>query len=121
MKLTADVLDQWVFDHCHRRSGKIDGIALEIIPGSPPRIAYLEIGSDVLARRLSKRLERFLSRHGAKPTQIPWSKVESVDIAVTLDMDVTETPAYDVEMWLREHLIEKIPGNAHQKHQEESD
>lgn len=122
MNLAADVLDQQLIDCRNRKSGKVDGIALEVRDGEPPRVAYLDMGAHVLARRLSRRLERFLLRHfGTDSFRLPWSAVESVDVSVRLKVDSTEYSRYSVEKWLREHLIEKIPGNAHHKHQEKAD
>jgi hypothetical protein len=84
-------------------------------------VAYIDIGTDVLARRLSKRLERFVRKLHAKSFRVPWSAVVKVDISVTLNVDAANSPLYDVEKWLREHIIAKIPGSAHHKHQEKND
>ena len=53
--------------------------------------------------------------------RVPWSKVKHIGDAVKVDLDASETPAYRVERWLREHIIRHIPGNAHHKHQEKND
>jgi hypothetical protein len=121
MRLTADILDQQIIDCCQRKAGKVDGIAIEVFDGAPPRVAYIDIGTDVLARRLSKRLERFVRKLHAKSFRAPWSVVLKVDISVTLNVDAANSPLYDVEKWLREHIIAKIPGSAHHKHQEKND
>lgn len=122
MNLLADVLDQQLIDNLDRKSGKVDGIAIEIREGEPPRVAYLDMGLHVLARRLSRRLERFILRHfGTDRFQVPWSEVETVDVSVRLKGEATDYSAFGVENWLREHFIEKIPGNAHHKHQEKAD
>ncbi len=120
MNLLADVLDQQVIDCMQRKSGKVDGIAIEIREGEPPRVAYLDMGLHVLARRLSGRLGRFVGRR-AKEVRIPWSKVEKVDISVVLSADITDYSEFTAENWLRDHVIGKIPGNAHRKHQEKHD
>jgi hypothetical protein len=128
MNLVRDVLDQQIVDCKHRKAGKVDGIALELRAGAPPRVAYLELGADPLARRLSERIERLLRglrRHilgqAASPARIPWSAVASVDVSVNLKGEAAEYASYRVEAWLREHVIEKIPGNAHHKHHETKD
>ena len=128
MNLIRDVLDQQIIDREGHKAGKVDGIALEIRADGPPRVAYLDIGTDVLARRFSTRLERFVQSihrrvQGArrKPFQVPWQNVERVAISVNLDVDCTEYSSYHVEKWLRDHIITKIPGNAHHKHQETND
>jgi hypothetical protein len=119
MKLMADVLDQQILDRNGRKAGKVDGLALEVSVGAPPRIAYLEIGAVVLARRLSKRLAHLCRR--SQPSRVPWSAVETVDVSLNLKVDATEYSIYRVENWLRKHIIEKIPGHAHQKHREKHD
>jgi hypothetical protein len=121
MRLTADVLDQQVIDCCQRKAGKVDGIAIEVFNGAPPRVAYIEIGSNVLARRVSKRLERFVRKLHAKSFRVPWSAIAKVDVSVTLNVDAANSPLYDVEKWLRTHIVEKIPFSAHHKHQEKND
>jgi sporulation protein YlmC with PRC-barrel domain len=128
MQLVRDVLDQQIIDSRQEKSGKVDGIALEIRAGEPPRVAYLDIGTNVLARRLSPRLEQILRRirrrvrrGESKPFQVPWSTVESVDVSVTVTVDATEYSSYHVEEWLCDNVICRIPGNAHHKHQEHND
>jgi hypothetical protein len=128
MNLIRDVLDQQLIDCNDRKAGKVDGIALEIRDNEPPRVAYLDIGSEVRARRISRHLENLVRRlrehiHGApsQPFQVPWSKVEKVHISVNLNVDATDYSDFRVENWLREHIIRKIPGNAHHKHQEKAD
>jgi sporulation protein YlmC with PRC-barrel domain len=117
MDLLLDVLDQQVIDKHGRKSGKVDGIAIEIREGKPPRVAYLEMGTGVLARRLSPRLERWLQRwrerSGRKPTpfQVPWSKVKKVHLTVDVDVDAAKERGYQVERWLAEHVIGPIPGS----------
>ena len=117
MNLVRDVLDQQIIDSRNQKSGKVDGIALEIREGEPPRVAYLESGVHVLARRLGRWLER-IAMKWAEPTKYPWSVVEEVEISVRLKVDSTDYSDFRPENWLREHIIEKIPGNAHHKHQE---
>lgn len=117
MELLRDVLDQQVLDKHDRKTGKVDGIAMEIRKGKPPRVAYLEMGTDVLARRLSPRLERWLQRwrerRGRKvvPFQVPWSKVMKVHLTVDVDIDASRHEGYHVERWLAEYLIGPIPGS----------
>jgi sporulation protein YlmC with PRC-barrel domain len=122
MNLLRDVLDQQVIDCTGGRTGKVDGIVLEIRSGAPPRVACLESGSGILARRLSGRLERLVMRlrrrmsgKESEPFQVPWSEVRHVGVSVNLTIDA---PADPVENWLRVHIIERIPFNAHGTHRE---
>ncbi|PYQ28140.1 MAG: hypothetical protein DMF56_17020 [Acidobacteria bacterium] len=117
MDLLLDVLDQQLIDKHGRKSGKVDGIAIELREGKPPRVAYLDMGTDVLARRLSPRLERWLQRWRARigrevvPFQVPWSKVKKVHLTVDADIDAVKEPGYHIERWLAEHVIGPIPGS----------
>jgi hypothetical protein len=117
MDLLLDVLDQQLLDKYDRKAGKIDGIAIEIREGKPPRVAYLEMGTDALARRLSPRLERWLKAWRARigrevaPFHVPWSRVKKVHLTVDADFDAADEPGYHVERWLAEHVIGKIPGS----------
>lgn len=128
MNLMHDVLDQQIIDIEQQKAGKVDGIAIEIRDDGPPRIAYLDIGMDVLARRFSSRLERFVQRihrraqgQSRRPFQVPWRKVRRVTISVSVDVDDKGYSNDHVEEWLREHIVRKIPGSAHRKHQEKND
>ena len=124
MELLCDVLDQQVLDRNERKTGKVDGIAIEIRNGKPPRVAYLDMGTDVLARRLSPRLERWLQRwrerRGTKvvPFHVPWSKVMKVHLTVDVDIDASKHEGYHVERWVAKHVIGRIPG-AEISHEEE--
>jgi hypothetical protein len=127
MNLFRDVLDQQIIDRELHKAGKVDGIALEIRPDGPPRVAYLDVGMDVLARRFSTRLERLAHeiyrkfQRDRKPSHVPWQKVDRLGISASLDIDCSEYSSFRVEKWLRDHIITKIPGNAHKKHQEKND
>lgn len=128
MNLIRDVLDQQIIDCNQKKAGKVDGIALEIRDNEPPRVAYLDVGSEPRARRLSRRLERLVRRlrerihtEPSKPFQIPWADVDKVHISVNLKVDAREYSCFRVENWLREHIISRIPGHAHHKHQEKAD
>lgn len=101
MHLVADVLDKQIVDAKKVKLGKVDGLVIVMREGKPPRVAYIESGTAVLARRLGLHVR-------AKPgCRIPWSKVTNVDIEVTVDVD--EHPLLAWEEWLREHVVGRIP------------
>ena len=118
MELSRDVLDQQVVDRKGRKAGKVDGIAIEIRDGEPPRVAYLDLGTDVLARRISPRVERWLQAlrrwlhiRETPPFHIEWAKVTNVSLDVNADIDAAESGPYVVEQWLAKHFIGRIPGS----------
>jgi sporulation protein YlmC with PRC-barrel domain len=117
MDVIRDVLDNQVVDRNQHKMGKVDGIIVELREGQPPRLAYLEIGVATLAHRFHPRLASWVmaieSKWGAKkskPFRIPWSKVLDVGIDVDVDVEAEQTPALAYELWLREHVIKRIPG-----------
>jgi hypothetical protein len=121
MDIIRDVLDNQLVDRHQRKMGRVDGIIAELRDGQPPRLAYLEAGFPVVARRIHPRLERWVvaiqSRWGAKhrtALRIPWSKVLDVGIDVDVDLDAEDTTALAYEKWLEDHVIGRIPGAGHE-------
>jgi sporulation protein YlmC with PRC-barrel domain len=117
MDLVRDMLDKQLVDRKERRLGKVDGIVLSLAPGEPPKVAALEVGPLVLARRLSPRAERWtaalISRLGAPRDahcRIPWSKVRDIGLDVEVDVPIEETMLHVWQRWLRRVFIGRIPG-----------
>lgn len=117
MDLIRDVLDKQLRDRNMQNMGKVDGIVLELRDNAPPRVAYLEVGPPVLARRLGERLSAWIARidrrfgdgRGAA-YRIPWSLVRPGIIDLEVNVDVEDTPAYAFERWLRRTIVCRIPG-----------
>ena len=121
MKLIRDVLDKQVLDREHHKIGRIDGLAIELRKGKPPRIAYLEIGGIALSARLGNLPRRWVVRIWSSvggrgryrhPYRIPWSKVTSVDKEVRCDVSFRETPFFAWQRWLLRHVVGRLPGGA---------
>jgi sporulation protein YlmC with PRC-barrel domain len=119
MDVVRDVLDNQIVDRHQRPMGKVDGIVLEIRDGQPPRLAYIETGATTLARRLHPQLEVWVGRlqrkwgpKNSEPFRIPWSQVRDIGIDVEVDVTAEQTPALAYELWLREHIIKRIPGGS---------
>lgn len=116
MELFRDCLDKRVDDRAKRRMGRVDGIVLEIEPGRPPRVAYIELGVKTLMDRLSRRLGNAISklmksRHiEFAPYRIPWGKIRVGLNEVRADVEAEQTPALEWELWLRKKVIGRIPG-----------
>ena len=118
LDLAREVLDMQVVDRDETKMGKVDGLVLELRDGQPPRIEAIEMGFVVLARRLHPRVEtwverlrrRFSVRRTAR-YRVPWSAVKDVtEFCVQLDVVARDTPAFDWERWLRDHVIAHVPG-----------
>src|ERR1051325_5123841 len=105
MHLVADILDKQVVDSKKTKCGKVDGIVIVVRQGKPPRVAAIEIGNAVTARRLARWTERLkLARE-----RIAWSKVKKADIEVELDFDASDSSMLKTERWLRDHIVSKVP------------
>jgi hypothetical protein len=117
LDLVRDVLDKQMLDRRLQRMGKVDGIVLELREGMPPRVIGLEVGMTALSRRLGRRPGRWMTRlaHRLSPQRpgacrVPWPKVQQIDLAVHVDLDAEQSPAYVLERWLRRHVVGRIPG-----------
>ncbi len=117
--IIRDFLDKQIVDREETKMGRADGIVLAIDGNGPPRIDHFELGFAVLARRLHPRIEEWLSALRKRWSQrknarqiVPWSKVMDItDHHIQLDLKAMETPAFDWERWLRDHIVTKIPGS----------
>lgn len=116
MNLVRDILDQQILDRRRMRMGRVDGVVIELRDGAPPRVLGIELGSAVLARRISRRLGKWVEarwrRAGIASAvyRIPWSAVKKVSDDIEVDLDFEKTPAFRTENWLRENVVSKLPG-----------
>ena len=116
--LVAEVLDKQVVDVNGRNAGRVDGIVLEWREHGPPRVVASEVSPITLLARFSHRLSRWYARRDARlghdrgtPFRIPWGNLERKKRRVALDRDVEATPINAFEDWLRERIVERIPGS----------
>jgi hypothetical protein len=118
LDLARDVLDKQVVDQDETKMGRVDGLVLELRGDGPPRIDAIEMGFVVLARRVHPRVETWVKalrrRWSVRKTarfRVSWSKVKGVEPHhVQIDVKAVDTPAFDWERWLRDHIIAKVPG-----------
>ncbi|HUJ13880.1 MAG TPA: hypothetical protein VL284_08850 [Thermoanaerobaculia bacterium] len=118
LDVIRDLLDRQLVDSDETKMGRVDGIVLDIDGDGPPRIDHFELGFAVLARRIHPRIERWLNairarwsvRRSARQI-VPWAKVVDVTAyEIKVDLKAIDTPAFDWERWLRDHIVAKIPG-----------
>jgi sporulation protein YlmC with PRC-barrel domain len=120
LELARDVLDKQVVDRDETKMGRVDGLTLELRDGQPPRVDSIEMGGVVLAARLHPRLARWVDgwrrRFKVRKTavyRVPWSAVEEItEYHIKLDVAACDTPAFDWENWLQDHVIAHIPAAA---------
>jgi hypothetical protein len=115
--LVHDLLDQAVRDRHHAPIGRVDGVTLVLREGEPPLVSEVCIGGTVLARRLSPRLARWAAaihrrlRGGEPtPTRLDAASLEHDGVEWCVDLDARDTPALAWELWLRSHVIARVPG-----------
>lgn len=114
--LVRDILDNQLLDVTNKNAGKVDGIVLEMRPGEPTRVRYVEVGPITLFRRLNRRLGDWFAHIDAHfgegrgaPIRIPISRVTLDSPSLRLDLAVEKLPVMALERWLRQHIIAKIP------------
>ena len=117
MKLVRDVLDKKLTDRENCEMGRVSGLVLRLGEKTQPRITHIVIGGPTLWMRVHPALARLAGRLGQlwgprrkEPVRIPWSRVDTVGKNVKLDLNARETGALDWELWIAEHIIERIPG-----------
>ena len=118
MRLFADVLDEQLHDSKGRNAGRIDGIILELRENAPPRLTYVEVSPITLLARFSTRLARWYARFDRRlgpgrgaPFRIPWNRLTREHQAFRMDLDVESTSINALEDWLRERIVQRIPGS----------
>jgi sporulation protein YlmC with PRC-barrel domain len=115
--IVRDVLDAQLIDAGGRPLGKVDGIAVEIEEGRPPRLLYLEVSGITLARRVHHRLgvwaewlARRFSPSGGISLRIPWSRIAKLGGNIQVQVHAETSTAWAWERWLRDRVIGRIPG-----------
>lgn len=116
MKVIGALLDQQIIDCTGRKLGKVDGVVLELDDDELPRVAFLELGGPVLARRLGPRwerwavkLNRFFGVRREPRYRIAFEKVLDVGIDLQVTFDGRDEPPLDWERWLRDRILSKLP------------
>lgn len=117
MHLIRDVLDKKLIDRVGCEMGRVDGLVMRLTDGSQPCITHIQIGGTTPWMRVHPMLARWATRlAGAwgpkreEAVRIPWSRVETVEKDIKLDVNAKETGALDWEIWIARHIIERIPG-----------
>jgi len=118
MNLVRDVLDKQVVDKEQHRIGKVDGIVLTLSHDDAPKVAFIEMGSLTLSRRLGRWPHRWTvwiwkatgARSATTVFRVPWSSVRDVGVDIEVDVEERETPLERCQDWLRRHVISRIPG-----------
>ena len=117
MDLVRDVLDKKLIDRENCEMGRVDGLVMHFGEHFQPKITHIQIGGPTpwmrlhpALARLAARLARMWGPKRREPVRIPWSRVTTVGKDIKLEVKGRDTGAIDWEIWIAQHIIERIPG-----------
>lgn len=119
--LNLRLLDHQVVDPDGGLVCKVDDIEFARGGDGSWHVAALLSGPQALGPRLPGRLGRWvmavgrrLSVHGdTEPRRIPFERVTEIGSSVVVDRDRDALDVAALENWVREHVIDPIPGSRH--------
>lgn len=114
------LLDRQLVDRDGWLCGMVDDLELRRTEAGDLYVAAILSGPGALATRLrARRLGRwlrgvnaFVSGQDADPVRIPFQRVADIGAHVTLALDADETGTAAGERWVRDHIIDHLPGSA---------
>ena len=117
MDVFRDILDKQLLDRKGIKIGKVDGLVVTMSPRARPRIAFIEIGSITLARRLGPRTARLVARLGAlfggdpkrQPFRVALDRIRNIGVDIELTIDAESTPLNIWHERLRRHILNRLP------------
>ncbi|MEV4641330.1 hypothetical protein AB0J80_28705 [Actinoplanes sp. NPDC049548] len=121
MLIALDLLDRQILDRDREPVGKVDDVELGVAADGTLHVAALLVGQQALGDRIGGRLGSWIAGTARRlapddrrqPMRIPYDLVATVDSAVNLSVRRELLPDAPLESWLRDHLIDRIPGADH--------
>ncbi|TML22643.1 MAG: hypothetical protein E6G35_15230 [Actinobacteria bacterium] len=120
MDVGYELLDLQILDRDGMEVGKVDDVEFHLDEDGVPYLTALLVGPDVFGHRIGGWLGRVIAAttrrlrtNRSGPVRIPYDLIGSVRSAVTLTVSRDLLPEPELEHWLREHLIARIPGSGH--------
>jgi len=117
MLIGFDLLDRQILDRDGEPVGKVDDVELDAGEDGVPFVAALLVGQRALGMRIGGRLGRWiagvalrLSLDERPAARIPFDLVAEIDSAVNLSVRRELLADPPLEVWLRDHVIGRIPG-----------
>jgi hypothetical protein len=117
LSLVHDVLDAQLLDRRKEKIGRVDELLLELRDGRPPRVATVLIGGEMRAQRVGRwavwlrRTLRAMARMGdERVSRIPFAAVRCIADTIEVDVDGGTLPSGQLERWLAERIVCRIPG-----------
>lgn len=117
------LLDRQLVDRAGRLCGKVDDLELEASEDGTLHVTALLTGPGALLLRTGRtRLGGWLrdafERRPDEPAsygRIPLRHVALVGSHIRLDLDSEDVSTFAVERWVRDHLIDHVPGSRHEE------
>jgi sporulation protein YlmC with PRC-barrel domain len=120
LRIDFHLLDRQIVDRDGRLVGNVDDVEFTDGADGPPRVTAILVGMIPLGDRVGGRVGRWMAALGRRlsmpdhePIRIPYHLVDTVGSEVTLLIPADQLPEPGLERWLRQHLIERIPGAGH--------
>jgi sporulation protein YlmC with PRC-barrel domain len=118
LRIDFHLLDRQIVDLDGYLVGKADDIELGTTEDGRPFVAAILVGHHALGRRIGGVVGRWMAAVARRlhttgdpqPLRIPFERVAEIGSAIRLDVrhELLDTPA--LELWLRDHVIGRIPG-----------
>ena len=118
-----ELLDRQLVDREGRLVGKVDDIefAIDDEPEALPRVTALVAGLGALANHiggdtghaLAAAERRLAARRDRQPSRVDIATVREIGSAIELDADGEDLDTNRGERWVRDVIIDKIPGAGH--------
>jgi sporulation protein YlmC with PRC-barrel domain len=120
--LRLRLLDRQVVDRDGGLICKVDDVEFERGRDGSWHVVALLSGPQALGPRLPGRFGRWVMAVGRRlslhpdvaPRRIPFDRVTDIGSAVTVDRARDELDVAVLEDWVREHVIDPIPGSRHE-------
>ncbi len=121
MLIGFDLLDRQILDSDGEPVGKVDDLELALDDDGRPYVAALLVGQQALGARIGGGLGNWLGSVARRlaadpergPIRIDMAEVAEVNSAVNLRVRRELLPDPALEVWLRDHVIDRIPGSSH--------
>lgn len=117
MLIGFDLLDRQILDRDGEPVGKVDDVELDVGPDGSPAVAALLVGQRALGDRIGGRLGRWMAgaarrlSHDDRPVaRIPFDLVADISSSVNLSVRRELLADPPLELWLRDHVVGRIPG-----------
>lgn len=116
------LLDRQIVDKDGHLSGNVDDLELSFPEegSGPPIVTAIYAGPGALARRIGGRLGSWIESVHKRlhpephpgPARIPFGVVKRIDNHIEVSISFEDLELSLFEDWVREHIIDKIPGAA---------